>query len=104
MSYASANSSKKATKALELGELNPIAVKIDNNVKVIPTGNKSYVFSVEKGFSEITAYTNGLDKGKNGETKRINKKSGKAYKTRSVSARIEGNRNTKSTVVESVRE
>ena len=103
MSYASANSSKKATKALELGELNPIAVKIDNNVKVIPTGNKSYAFSVENGISEIKAYTNGLYIGKNGKTKRI-KKSGEAYKTRSVSARIEGNRNTKSTVVESVRE
>ena len=103
MSYASANSSKKATKALELGKLNPIAVKFDGKVNVIPTGNKSYVFSEEKGFSEIKAYTNGLYIGENGKTKRINK-SGEAYKTRSVSARIEGNRNTKSTVVEPVRE
>ena len=86
MSNANANSSKR--KGLVLGKLNPIAVKFDKEIIIIPNKNDSFVFDISEGYTEITSYNNGVIE-KDGKVTRINNKTGKAYNTRTVSKRIE---------------
>lgn len=86
MSSANANSSKR--KSLILGKLNPIAAKIDKDIIVIPNKTDSFVFDIEDGCKEITAYNNGV-KEKDGKVTRINNKTGKAYKTRTIPMSVE---------------
>ena len=83
MSSANANSSEVKRKELMLGKFNSLAVEFDKEVTIIPNKNKSYSLSTEDGFLEIKAYSNPIIQ-KDGKTKRINKKTGKAYVTRTV--------------------
>ncbi len=95
MSNASANSSKKE---LTLVSLNSIAVEFDKEITIIPNKNiKPYLFSTEQGISEINAYSNPAIQ-KNGKTKRVNKKTGKSYVTRTIPKRLDKNRKERQTV------
>lgn len=87
MSSANANSSKKSTKELELVTMCSVEGPFSEKGNFIPEKNVAYSF--EMGEKEIKVYNNELKKGKDGKTKRINSKTGKAYVTRTVSKRID---------------
>ena len=90
MSYANADSSKNEKKSITLGGLYSIAIEFDKEVTIIPNKNKPYLFSEEKGLSEIKAFDNAINKDeKTGKTIRINNKTGRPYTTRTISKRLD---------------
>ena len=87
MSSANANSSKKSTKELELVMMRSARGPFSELGNFIPENDAKFFY--ELGEKEIKVYNNELKKGKDGKTKRINSKTGKAYVTRTVSKRID---------------
>ena len=96
MDSTSVNSSKSRTtqkKELFLGKVAKTAMEFDPRglAKIVPEKNEEAKFFEQFGFKMISAFDNEIKFTKNGEKRRINPKTGKAYRTRLIPKAIEEN-------------